>query len=36
MNKTELAQECAKLDSVAERAMAEEGLDKDIEEWPEY
>jgi len=31
-----LAQECAKLDPVFERALAEEGLSEDISEWPEY
>ncbi len=31
-----LAQECAKLDSNFEKAMAEEGLNKDLSEWPEY
>ncbi len=31
-----LAQECAKLDANFEKAMAEEGLNKDLSEWPEY
>jgi len=31
-----LAAECAKLDPVAEQAMAEEGLDADAATWPEY
>lgn len=31
-----LAQECAKLDAVVERALAEEGLAEDMMEWPEY
>lgn len=31
-----LAHECAKLDSNFEKAMAEEGLNKDLSEWPEY
>jgi Arc/MetJ-type ribon-helix-helix transcriptional regulator len=31
-----LADECAKLDPAAERAMAEEGLGLDIAGWPEY
>jgi metal-responsive CopG/Arc/MetJ family transcriptional regulator len=31
-----LAMECAKLDPVAERALADEGLARDLEEWPEY
>ena len=33
---TRLARECAKLDPREERAMADEGLAKDMEEWPEY
>jgi hypothetical protein len=31
-----LADECAKLDPAAERAMAEEGLGLDAAGWPEY
>jgi metal-responsive CopG/Arc/MetJ family transcriptional regulator len=31
-----LARECAKADPKIERAMAEEGFAKDMEEWPEY
>lgn len=31
-----LAKESAKLDATFEKAMAEEGLSKDISEWPEY
>ena len=31
-----LAQECAKLDPVAEKAMAEEGLSEDLAQWPRY
>ncbi|HXJ83972.1 MAG TPA: ribbon-helix-helix domain-containing protein [Candidatus Methylomirabilis sp.] len=31
-----LADECAKLDKKAERAMAEEGLGPDAAGWPEY
>lgn len=31
-----LAQECAKLDPKLEQAMAEEGINKDVSEWPEY
>lgn len=31
-----LAAECAKLDSRFERAMADEGLAGDVEEWPQY
>jgi len=33
---TRLARECAKADPRLERAMAEEGFAKDMEEWPEY
>ncbi|MBM4040214.1 MAG: ribbon-helix-helix protein, CopG family [Planctomycetes bacterium] len=33
---TRLARECAKLDPHEEQAMAEEGLAKDTEQWPEY
>jgi metal-responsive CopG/Arc/MetJ family transcriptional regulator len=31
-----LARECAKLDPVFEQAVAEEGLDEVLSEWPEY
>jgi hypothetical protein len=31
-----LAREAAKLDSEFEQAMAEEGMSRDFEEWPEY
>lgn len=31
-----LAEECAKLDQSYEQALAEEGLKKDLSEWPEY
>ena len=31
-----LARECAKLDPVAEQAMAEEGLSEELSGWPEY
>jgi metal-responsive CopG/Arc/MetJ family transcriptional regulator len=33
---TRLARECAKLDVRAEQEMADEGLAKDANEWPEY
>jgi len=36
MAKGRLARECAKLDSVNERALADEGLAADVSEWPEY
>lgn len=31
-----LARECAKLDRAEERALAEEGMSRDLAEWPEY
>ena len=31
-----LARECAKLDPRFEQAMAEEGMNREIDEWPEY
>ena len=31
-----LARECAKLDTNFEKALTEEGLAKDMQEWPEY
>ena len=31
-----LAEECAKLDPKSERALAEEGLGRELEAWPEY
>jgi metal-responsive CopG/Arc/MetJ family transcriptional regulator len=34
--RTRLATECAKLDVFAERELADEGLAKDVTEWPEY
>jgi metal-responsive CopG/Arc/MetJ family transcriptional regulator len=36
MTRGRLARECAKLDRGLERALAEEGLARDFEEWPEY
>jgi len=36
IDRTRLAEECAKLDPAEERAMAEEGLAADFKEWPEY
>jgi metal-responsive CopG/Arc/MetJ family transcriptional regulator len=36
MKRTRLAKECAKLDRVFEKAMAEEGLTEDLSQWPEY
>jgi metal-responsive CopG/Arc/MetJ family transcriptional regulator len=36
MEKSRLAQECAKLDPEFEQSLAEEGLSPELEEWPEY
>ncbi len=36
MKKSRLAEECMKLDSSFEKAMAEEGISEDLGEWPEY
>ena len=36
LEKSRLAQECAKLDPAFEKALAEEGLSADLNEWPEY
>ena len=36
LEKSRLAQECAKLDSAFEQSMAEEGFSTETEEWPEY
>jgi len=36
LEKTRLAQECAKLDPVYERNLAEEGFSMEMDEWPEY
>ncbi len=36
IKRSRLSKECAKLDPAFEKAIAEEGLSKDIEEWPEY
>ncbi|MBN2061334.1 MAG: CopG family transcriptional regulator [Deltaproteobacteria bacterium] len=36
MEKSRLAQECAKLDPEFEQSLAEEGLTPESEEWPEY
>ena len=35
-DRTRLARECAKLDPKAEQSLADEGLARDLEEWPEY
>ena len=36
VNRSRLARECAKLDPAVEKAIAEEGFSREIEEWPEY
>jgi metal-responsive CopG/Arc/MetJ family transcriptional regulator len=36
LDKTRLAQECAKLDRAFEQTLAEEGLSLELEEWPQY
>ena len=36
LERSRLAQECAKLDPAFEKALAEEGLYEDLAEWPEY
>jgi metal-responsive CopG/Arc/MetJ family transcriptional regulator len=36
LDKTRLAQECAKLNRAGEQALAEEGLSSELEEWPQY
>ena len=36
LNRSLLAQECAKLDPVDEKVMAEEGLTEDLSAWSEY
>ncbi len=36
LDQTRLAQECDKLDKTFEQSLADEGLDQEWEEWPEY
>jgi len=36
LERSRLAQECAKLDPAFEKALAEEGLSENMAEWPEY
>jgi metal-responsive CopG/Arc/MetJ family transcriptional regulator len=36
LERTRLAQECAKLDPESEKAWAELGLSEDVEAWPRY
>ena len=36
IEKSRLARECAKLDAEEEARIAEEGMDSEVDEWPEY
>jgi metal-responsive CopG/Arc/MetJ family transcriptional regulator len=36
LDRSRLARECAKLDPKAEQTQADEGLGRDLAEWPEY
>jgi Arc/MetJ-type ribon-helix-helix transcriptional regulator len=36
LDRSRLARECAKLDPKFEQALAEEGLSRELDEWPEY
>jgi metal-responsive CopG/Arc/MetJ family transcriptional regulator len=36
LDRSRLARECAKVDPAFEKALAEEGLSAELEEWPEY
>ncbi len=36
IDRNRLARECAKLDPKAEQAFSEEGIIKELDEWPEY
>ena len=36
LERSRLAQECARLDPDFEKAMAEEGMSKELSGWPEY
>ncbi len=36
LNRNRLARECAKLDPGFEKSMAEEGMERELSEWPEY
>ena len=36
LEKTRLARECSKLDPSCEKALADEGLSEDVNEWPGY
>ena len=36
MERSRLTKECAKLDAIAEKSMAEEGLSEELTQWPRY
>jgi metal-responsive CopG/Arc/MetJ family transcriptional regulator len=36
IDRTRLGRECAKLEKAFEQSLADEGLDGEIDEWPEY
>ena len=36
IDRTRLARECSKLDAAFEKALAEEGFESEVEQWPEY
>ncbi len=36
LERNRLAIECAKLDPAEEKVLAEEGMDEELEQWPEY
>jgi metal-responsive CopG/Arc/MetJ family transcriptional regulator len=36
LSRSRLARECAKLDPLFEQALADEGMDGELAEWPEY
>jgi len=36
LNHSRLAKECALLDPVDEKSMAEEGMGEELDQWPEY
>jgi len=36
LERNRLARECAKLDAPVEKAMADEGMEQELEHWPEY
>jgi metal-responsive CopG/Arc/MetJ family transcriptional regulator len=36
LRRTRLARECAKLDRSEEQSLADEGIDRELAEWPKY